>query len=122
MAGARIPSVLINSELNESVYTLLPMIDSKTLLVAVSFPDYYFMTQKVAEYAKKKKARVLAISDSREAEVVLYADAVLTAPSTTRLALNTLSVPMALANMLTSAVKIAGGQKTRKGKHLTDLM
>lgn len=109
LAGAQISSMIANPELNESVFTTLPAIDKDTLFVAVSFPDYYFMTEQMARYAKKKGARVFSITDSPEAEVVKHADVFLTVRSTTRMFLNTASAPMALINLLVSAVKIESG-------------
>ena len=76
------------------------------IMVAVSFPDYYFMTLKLAEFAKKNRVTILAITDAPNAEVTEFADFTLTVPSMTRAFLNTLSAPMFLVNLLTSAVKI----------------
>ncbi len=111
LAGVQISSMIANPELNESVFATLPAIDQDTLFVAVSFPDYYFMTEQMARYAKKKGARVFSITDSPEAEVVKYADAFLTVRSTTRMFLNTASAPMALINLLVSAIKIESGME-----------
>ncbi len=67
------------------------------------------MTEQIARYAKKKRAKVLSITDSPEAGVVKYADMFLTVRSTTRMFLNTASAPMALINLLVSAIKIESG-------------
>ena len=114
LAGVQIPTIKVNTELNENVYSVLPMIDKKTLILAISFPDYYFMTQKIAEYAKKNKAKIILITDSKETDIALYADEFILVGSTTRLALNTLSAPMALANLLTSAIKIKVESTSKK--------
>lgn len=106
LAGAQISSMIINTELNESVYSALPALDMNTLLVAVTFPDYYFMTEQIAKYAKKKGAKILGITDNGEAEIVKYTDELLTIRTTTRMFLNTASTPMALINLLVSAIKI----------------
>lgn len=111
LAGAQIASVLVDTELNESIYSVLPAIDRDTLLVAVSFPDHYFMTEKIAGYGRKKGAKVLVITDTPEAEIGRHADKILTVRSTTRMFLNTLSAPMALLNLLMSAVRIEGGME-----------
>lgn len=108
LAGTQIASVIMNTELNESVYSILPALDSNTLLVAVSFPDYYFMTEQVARYAKRKGAFVLGISDRKSSGVAKCSDTALTVRSTTRMFMNTASTPMALINMLASAIKIEG--------------
>ncbi len=109
LAGAQVSSMITNPELNESVFATLPAIDGDTLLVAISFPDYYFMTEQIARYAKKKGAKVLSITDSPQAEVAKYGDLSLTVRSTTRMFLNTASAPMALINLLVSAIKIESG-------------
>ncbi len=109
LGGVQIPTMITNPELNESVFATLPAIGADTLLVAISFPDYYFMTEQIARYAKKKRAKVLSITDSPEAGVVKYADMFLTVRSTTRMFLNTASAPMALINLLVSAIKIESG-------------
>jgi len=109
LAGAQVSSMVTNPELNESVFATLPAINEDTLLVAVSFPDYYFMTEQIARYGKKKGAKVLCITDSPEAEVAKQADLLLTVRSTTRMFLNTASAPMALINLLASAIKIESG-------------
>lgn len=122
LAGAQIASMLIDTELNESIYSVLPAIDENTLLVAVSFPDHYFMTEKIAGYGKKKGAKVLVITDTLEAEIVRHADECLTVRSTTRMFLNTASAPMALINLLMSAVKIEGDmEKENIGKEFGTL-
>lgn len=108
LAVVQIPSMIMNTELNENIYAALPAIDRNTLLVAVTFPDYYFMTEQIAKYAKKKGAKVLGITDHEEAEIVKYTDELLTVCTTTRMFLNTASMPMALVNLLVSAIKIEG--------------
>lgn len=122
LAGALLPSIVVNSELNDSVYSALPIFDKDTLFVAVTFPDYYFMTEQLAKYARKKGAKILGITDSMEANIVRYTDEVLAVRSTTRMFLNTASAPMALVNLLMSAVKIEGDMgKTEAGKEFGSL-
>lgn len=112
MAGGEISSMKINTELNESVFAAVPAMDKNTVLIAFSFPDYYFATEKVAAYAKNGGAQVIVVTDSEDAPVCAYADDIILAGSNTRLSLNTLSTPMAITNLLISAVRIAS--KNRK--------
>lgn len=107
-------STLINTELNDSVYSVIPMIDRDTLLIAISFPDYYFMTDKIAEYAKKNHAEVLAITNSEEANIKMYSDHLLLVPSYSRVFMNTLTAPMAMINILASALEIVKKNKTNE--------
>lgn len=106
LAGVNIASTVMDTELNDSIHMALPMFDQDTLVVGISFPDYYFMTDKIAEYARKEGCVVLAITDSFKASIVQFAHRVLTVRSSTRLFLNTLSTPMALINALGSALDI----------------
>ncbi len=113
LATVGISSITVNTELNDSIYGTLSFIKSDILLIPVSFPDYYYMTNKFVEYAKIKGSSILAITDNENTEVALYSNLVLTCPSTTRLFLNTLSAPMMLGNLLTSAVSIAKSTKSK---------
>ena len=78
------------------------------------------MTEKLGQYAKKN-ATVLAITDKEDNGIARYSDIVLTVPSMTRMALNTLSTPMGLINLLFSAIKIKANEikKDREGFHVT---
>lgn len=111
LASVGISTVVVNTELNDNVYSLLPCIGQDLLLVAMSFPDYYFMTKNLAEFARNKGAKIIAITDAPDAEVAEVADEVFLVRSTTRLALNTISAPAAFINLLVSAVKLQGGME-----------
>lgn len=105
-------SVAINTEINDSTYAALSAIHKETLVVAVSFPDYYFMTTKMAEYAHASGAKLLLITDRPDSDAAAYADIMLTVPSTTRVFLNTLSAVMFLLNLLGSALKMIQTEKS----------
>lgn len=106
LASIGIGAIIVDTELNDSLHAALAMIDDKTLLIPISLPDYYFMTDKVAAYAKGCKAKILVLTDNDQAPIVQFSDWALYAPSATRLFLNTPSVVTALINILTSAVEI----------------
>ena len=114
LAGGEIGSIKVNTELNENVFATLPLIDKHTVVVAFSFPDYYFATDKFAGYAKELGAKVIVITDSENAAICSHADRLILVKSNTRLALNTLSSPMAVVNLLISAVRIVGKNKKRR--------
>ena len=96
----------INSELDDSIHSALPLLTERSLLVAASFPDYYRMTTKVAEYAHQKGVRVLGLTDSERSPIAPFCTMTLTAPTQTRMFLNTISTPMVLVNLLTTALHI----------------
>lgn len=110
LTSCDILGILINTELNDDVYSMLNGITEDSMIVAISFPDYYFVTDKVAEYARQKNAKILAITDRADANVAQYADVILTVPTITRIFLNTLTGPMLLLNLLTLAIKLQQGK------------
>ncbi len=101
-----IPSVIVNTESNDSIHSSLPMFDENTLVIPIVFPDYYVMTVKVAEYAKHKKAPILTLTDSMKSPVAEISDLTLLSQTTTRLFLNTITLPMMMVNFITTAVNI----------------
>ncbi len=102
-----IPSMIVNTELNDSIQAVLPLIREGTLLVAFSFPDYYFMTTTLVQYAKQKGADILGVTDTPRSDIAPLCNANLYASTGTRLFLNTISSVLMLVNTLTSAVSIA---------------
>lgn len=114
-------SVLINTELYDSIHMALPLLTPKSVLFIVSFPDYYHMTTTVAEFASRKKVKIIAMTDSSKSPVVPFADMVLTVPTTTRLFMNTLGAPMVLANLIASALNIRiSGKNTNFASSVTE--
>jgi DNA-binding MurR/RpiR family transcriptional regulator len=101
-----VPSIIVDTESSDSVQAALPFLSERTVVVAISYPDYYLMTTKVAEYAKQKNAPVIALTDSAKSPVVKYSSLALTCQTTTRLFLNTIGLPMMLVNFITTAINI----------------
>ena len=109
-----LPGIVMDTELNDEIHSLLPLITEETVVVAFSFPDYYFMTTKIAEFSKKSGAKVIGITNVAESLIAKYSDVLLLAPSSTRLFMNNLSSPMAVINLLASAVEIEVSASDRK--------
>lgn len=95
---------VVNTELNDNTYGMLPALKPDTLVIVISFPDYYYMTTKVAEFAKKAGAKLLAVTDREDTEVARLADLVLAAPTRSRIFMNTLSAVMMMLNLFASAL------------------
>lgn len=109
LAVVGLGSVEIDSELDDSIHAALPLMGPGSLLIAVSFPDYYRMTTKVAEYASRKGCRVLGVTDSAKSPIAPFCGRVLLTPTKTRMFLNTISAAMALGNLLSTAITIRLG-------------
>lgn len=106
LASLSMPSVVVNTELGDNIQSALPLFNSSVLTVAVSLPDYYLMTTRICEYARQRRSRILALTDSPASPVYSYGELTLLAPASTRLFLNTTGPMMSLVNLLTSAVNI----------------
>lgn len=114
-------AVTINSELDDSIHAALPLLAERSLLVAVSYPDYYRMTTKVAEYASRKGARVLGLTDTEKSPILPFCTMSLTAPTQTRMFLNTIGTPVILVNLLTTALHIRlSGQEADFGANIEE--
>lgn len=113
LAISGIPSLSVNTELNDTIQAALPLIGEDTLLLPFSFPDYYFMTTNLAQYAHQKGAKVLAVTDGPRSDILPFSDLALYCPTNTRLFLNTLSSAMVLCNILSSAISIELSLSTR---------
>lgn len=107
LATMGLPSIVMNTELNDSVQSALPLLKGGTLLVPISLPDYYVMTTKVCEFARQRRCRILALTDSKEqSPVAPFGDLVLTAPASSRLFLNSPGALLVLAHLLSAALNI----------------
>lgn len=110
LSSCEVLGITANTELNDDVYGMLTSLTEESLLIPISFPDYYFMTTKVTERARMQNAKILAITDRLDTAVAQCADLTLTAPTMTRVFLNTLTSPMLMLNLLTSAIKLKQGK------------
>ena len=99
-------SVVINSELDDSIYAALPLMTENSLLIMACYPDYYRMSVKVAAYAHNHGVKVLSLTDSEKSPVFEYSDLALFAPTQTRMFLNTIGAPAILVNLIASAINI----------------
>lgn len=99
-------TVAVNTELYDDVYGVLPLLDEKTLVIVVAFPDYYLTTVKVAETAQKQGAKVLAITDNERSPICEFSDFNLFCPTQNRVFLNNISMPMELINLLATAMNL----------------
>lgn len=102
----RVNCFSVNTELSDSVQSCLGLLNRNALLLPVSLPDYYFMTTKLAQYAKDKGVPILAISDRKSSPVGQLSNLCLNSPTETRYFMNTLTGMMMLVNLLTTAVSV----------------
>jgi len=88
---------------------LLAETDAPGCLVAFTFPHYAQVTQRAAVWARKRRATIIAITDTPISSVGQIADTVLVASPTGTGMQNSTVVPMAVANALLNGVIAAKG-------------
>lgn len=107
LATMGMPSMVVNTEMTDSIQAALPLMKKGVLVLPIALPDYYTMTVKICEFAKQRHASILCITDNlTQSPIAKYGDLVLTAPCNTRLFLSTPAPVMMLANLLSSALNI----------------
>ena len=57
LSSCEVLGITANTELNDDVYGMLTSLTEESLLIPISFPDYYFMTTKVTERARMQNAK-----------------------------------------------------------------
>jgi DNA-binding MurR/RpiR family transcriptional regulator len=79
---------------------------SGEVVVGISFPRYTRETVRILEYAKSRRIRTLAITDSRLSPLAPHADALLTARCTMASFMESFTAPLSLINAIVTAVSL----------------
>ena len=84
----------------------LMRLDSKDLLIGISFPRYSKQTVNALAYARAKGADSIAITDSKDSPIAQNAEKILLAKSDMVSFVDSLVAPLSLINALIVAVSI----------------
>lgn len=101
---------LIKSSGGDDIFEQILNIGKGDVFIGISFPRYSKNTIKALEYAQKKGAAVIGITDSKNSPVVEKSDYSLIAESDTTSFVDSLTAPFSLINALIVAV----GMKNRR--------
>lgn len=97
---------LVQSTTTSELFERIMRIDSKDVMIGISFPRYSKQTVKALKYAKSNGANVIAITDSKTSPIAKYADSLLLARSDMASFVDSLVAPLSLINALIVAVSI----------------
>lgn len=97
---------LVPSVTTSELFEKIMRIDSKDVMIGVSFPRYSKQTVKALKYAHSAGAKVISITDSKTSPLAKYADALLLARSDMASFVDSLVAPLSLVNALIVAVSI----------------
>ena len=95
--------LLFSNSTNE-LFEQIFRISKEDVLIAISFPRYSSRTKLAAEFAKKKGASVIAITDSDSSPIAAYAVSKLYAKSDMASFVDSLVAPLSIINALIAAI------------------
>ena len=91
---------LVGSHSTSEMFEEIFRISENDVLIAISYPRYSKRTKTVAEFAKKRGAKVIALTDSDRAPITAFADIKLFAVSDMASFVDSLVAPLSLINAL----------------------
>lgn len=97
---------MINLDNLEDTQTKLEQLTPDDLVIFIAFPKYYFPLGSIAKLAFSRGASILTITDSISSPTVQYSKHLLLCHTSTKVFYNSLTLPMALANLLLSYLVI----------------
>ena len=97
--------LVVSNSLSES-FEDIHRISEKDVVIGISFPRYSIDTVKVIGFAKRRGAKVIAVTDSKVAPIARYADTTLIAISDMVSIADSLAAPLSVINALIAALSI----------------
>ncbi len=104
---------LISAASQSEIFEEILGVDSRDVLIGISFPRYSSKAAKTLHYARSKGAGVVAITDSPQSPIAPYADALLTARSDMASIVDSLVAPLSVINALIVAISLRTMDQTR---------
>jgi len=98
--------VLINSYASTEIFEQIYKMDNNDLFIGVSFPRYSLRTIKAMEYAGKRGASTIAITDCKGSPLIKYSDLFLTARSDMVSFVDSLVAPLSVINALLVGISV----------------
>ena len=89
------------------------------VMIAISFPRYSKRVINAVEYARKQQANIVALTDSRQSPLAVYADQLLAAQSDMASFVDSLAAPLSIINAL--IVAVSRRKKEELSKRLQEL-
>ena len=104
--------VLINAVSAGEIFERMVRIGPEDAVIGISFPRYSSSTSKALDFASKRHARIISITDSHSSPLVAYSDLVLLARSEMVCVVDSLVAPLSLINALIVAVALTRKDET----------
>jgi DNA-binding MurR/RpiR family transcriptional regulator len=105
------PNVFAWTHADSSLYDRARLLDKGDAIVVIAFPRYPSDMVNLARYARRQRARMLAITDSPLSPVLPLSDVALLAKASMLDFVGSLAAPAALINLVVSVAGMQMGQK-----------
>lgn len=96
--------VVLNTHNTSEIFEQMVRIGQEDVIIGISFPRYSMLTLKALEFANKRKARVITLTDSIHSPINLYSSCNLTAQSDMASIVDSLVAPLSVINALIVAL------------------
>ncbi|QSX06762.1 MurR/RpiR family transcriptional regulator [Sedimentibacter sp. zth1] len=93
------------------VQQVLKHIDENDICIFFAFPNYYYCNDSIAETVREKNCDIILITDDKNCPVSKFSKHILVCNSKTIIFRNSLTVPISMINLLTSAMALIIGEK-----------
>ena len=94
--------VLINLENMKQTEYVLKQIEADDISIFISFPNYYYSIEGIAENVKEKECEIILITNSLQCPVSKHTNNILICKTNTKIFHNSWLLPVAAINLLTS--------------------
>ena len=95
---------LVQTTSSSDLFEQIMRIGEGDVMIAISFPRYSKRVINAVEYARKQQANIVALTDSRQSPLAVYADQLLAAQSDMASFVDSLVAPLSIINALITAI------------------
>ncbi len=114
--------ILLDTTSSTEMFEQMIRIDEEDVFVGISFPRYSMRTLKAMEFAKDRRAKVIAITDSERSPMTMYSSVHLLAKSELNGVADSLVAPFSLMNALIVAMCLKNPEQVKDElKNLEDV-
>ena len=114
--------VLLDTTSSTEMFEQMIRIDEEDVFIGISFPRYSMRTLKAMEFARDRRAKVIAITDSVRSPITMYASISLLAKSELNGVADSLVAPFSLVNAMIVAMCLKNPQQVKDElKNLEDV-
>ena len=114
--------ILLDTTSSTEMFEQMIRIDEKDVFIGISFPRYSMRTLKAMEFARDRRAKVIAVTDSKHSPMTMYSSVHLIAKSELNGVADSLVAPFSIMNALIVAMCLKNPEQVQDElKNLEDV-